>query len=92
MPTVVLVSALWPNSTSNTAVQSAALDVGQRIDALASSQNRLRRFRYLNYAHPGQNPLRSYGADNFAELVEASRQYDPKGVFQKLVPGGFKLM
>jgi len=51
----------------------------------------LRGFQYLNYAHPDQHPLESYGADNLQHLEEASRKFDPEGVFQKLVPGGFKL-
>jgi len=46
---------------------------------------------YLNYAAPWQKPIDGYGAANVAFLKSVSKQYDPKGVFQKAVPGGFKL-
>jgi hypothetical protein len=35
--------------------------------------------------------IEGYGAANVAFLRDVSRKYDPLGVFQKLVPGGFKL-
>lgn len=48
-------------------------------------------FEYLNYAAPFQNPLASYGAHNLQFLKEVSKKYDPDQIFQRLVPGGFKL-
>lgn len=51
----------------------------------------LRKFEYLNYAGPHQSPLASYGADNLNFLRQISKKYDPTGVFQSKVPGGFKL-
>lgn len=49
-------------------------------------------FVYLNYADPSQNPLASYGEDNLKFLKGVAAKYDPKQVFQKLCPGGFKLI
>jgi hypothetical protein len=46
---------------------------------------------YLNYAATWQDPLDGYGAAVKSELWEVSEKYDPEGVFQKQVPGGFKL-
>lgn len=46
---------------------------------------------YLNYADKTQDPLSSYGPKNVKKMKDAARKYDPKGVFQKLVPGGFKI-
>lgn len=48
-------------------------------------------FQYLNYAAPFQDPLASYGVKNLQRLREVSKKYDPDQVFQRLVPGGFKL-
>ncbi len=45
----------------------------------------------LTHAYATQDPLGSYGADNLARLRSTAKKYDPEGVFQKLVPGGFKL-
>ncbi|KAL4877159.1 hypothetical protein BJY04DRAFT_230844 [Aspergillus karnatakaensis] len=46
---------------------------------------------YLNYAAANQNPLRSYGEENLEFLRTVSEKYDPLGVFQEQVPGGFKV-
>ncbi|KAF5025129.1 hypothetical protein F66182_2830 [Fusarium sp. NRRL 66182] len=46
---------------------------------------------YLNYADKSQDPLGSYGADNIKKMKDAAAKYDPEQVFQKLVPGGFKI-
>jgi hypothetical protein len=88
---IVLISALWPNSTYNAAVEATARLAGSRVDALATSKSMLMRFRYFNYADPLQQPLQSYGSVSYERLCQASEQYDPAAVFQRLVPGGFKL-
>ncbi|KAK7923526.1 hypothetical protein PG985_007597 [Apiospora marii] len=46
---------------------------------------------YLNYAHPSQKVLQSYGPENVRRMREAAARYDPGGVFQHLCPGGFKV-
>lgn len=48
-------------------------------------------FVYLNYANVGQDVFGSYGEGGQERLREVSRMYDPRGVFQTKVPGGFKL-
>jgi hypothetical protein len=48
-------------------------------------------YLYLNYAASWQDPINSYGPASVANLQAVSRKYDPSGVFQKQVPGGFKL-
>jgi hypothetical protein len=48
-------------------------------------------FEFLDYAFSQQDPVGSYGVENRERLRDVSRKYDPEGVFQKLVPGGFKL-
>lgn len=48
-------------------------------------------FVYLNYANPSQDPLGSYGTENVAFMRDISTKYDPQGLFQRRVPGGFKI-
>lgn len=48
-------------------------------------------FRYLNYCDGSQDPLGSYGVENIRKMKEAAAKYDPAGVFQTKVPGGFKI-
>lgn len=46
---------------------------------------------FLNDAFMTQKVLSSYGADSFAKMKAVSAKYDPSGMFQTHVPGGFKL-
>ena len=46
-------------------------------------------FIYLNYADKSQDPFASWNAKK--HLLAVSKKYDPKGIFQTKVPGGFKL-
>ncbi|KAK4624653.1 FAD-dependent monooxygenase sdcF [Fulvia fulva] len=46
---------------------------------------------YLNYAEKWQDPIKGYGKDNVEFMRKVSRKYDPKGVFQRQLSGGFKL-
>ncbi|KAI0204448.1 FAD-binding domain-containing protein [Astrocystis sublimbata] len=48
-------------------------------------------FIYLNYADADQNPLGTYGVSNIALMKDVAAKYDPTGVFQTRIPGGFKI-
>ncbi|KAL4769847.1 FAD-binding domain-containing protein [Aspergillus nidulans var. acristatus] len=48
-------------------------------------------FKYLNYADIAQDVFGSYGGDNIELLKAVSRRYDSGRVFQRNVPGGFKV-
>jgi len=50
------------------------------------------RYIYTNYAADFQDPMTGYGLRSLAFMREVSRKYDPQGIFQKQVPGGFKLL
>lgn len=87
----MLLSAFWPDSSSNTLVQAKAKQVTTAVDSVAQQMGLLKRFQYANYAGPDQDPIGSYGQQNVEFLRSVSRRYDPKGVFQRQEPGGFKL-
>lgn len=61
------------------------------IEAYAESLGAGIDFRYGNYCDGSQNPFASYGEDNVRYMRDVSRKYDPHGVFQFRVPGGFKI-
>jgi hypothetical protein len=46
---------------------------------------------FLCYSDGSQSPLASYGLENVKKMKEVAIKYDPAQVFQKLVPGGFKI-
>lgn len=61
------------------------------IEAYAESVGGNMPWRYLNYADASQSPLASYGVENIDFLKQVAASYDPKGIFQTRVPGGFKI-
>lgn len=48
-------------------------------------------YLFMNSAGSGQKVIEHYGCDNVKKLKSVQKMYDPGAVFQKLVPGGFKL-
>lgn len=62
-----------------------------KIEDYATSVGGNFAWRYLNYADPSQDVLSSYGASNVAYLKDVAGKYDPTEVFQKRIPGGFKI-
>ncbi|OBT64944.1 hypothetical protein VE03_05685 [Pseudogymnoascus sp. 23342-1-I1] len=88
---LALISASWPNPSDEQAVTEAVIDAFTKANAFAEEKGTLNSYEYLNYAHKTQTPITGYGAENVAKLKAASKKYDPFHVFQKRVPGGFKL-
>jgi len=88
---VMLLSCLWDNTASNSLVEKTARDLGRRVDEVAKKMGLLHRFKYSNYADSSQDPIGSYGKTNVEFLEKISKKYDPRGVFQRQVKGGFKI-
>lgn len=88
---MALISASWPNPSDEEAVTKALVGAFDKANAFAEKKGTLNSYEYLNYAHKTQTPITGYGAENVAKLKAASKEYDPHQVFQKWVPGGFKL-
>ncbi|KAL3474737.1 hypothetical protein BJX99DRAFT_260156 [Aspergillus californicus] len=61
------------------------------IEAYARDIGGYREFLYLNYCDGTQDPFGTYGEGNLRLMKAVSERYDPDGVFQVRVPGGFKL-
>lgn len=88
---VVLLGVSWSDEADDEIITNAVIDAFEKIDAYAASKDGLNPFTYLNYAYKNQEPIQSYGVTNVKRLQSISKKYDPTGVFQTLVPGGFKL-
>lgn len=89
---ILLFSASWSDATSNSLVHAKNEEVLRKIDATAKQMGLLRSFVYANYAGTFQKPISSYGAQNDAFLRRVAHKYDPRAVFQRQLPGGFKLV
>jgi FAD/FMN-containing dehydrogenase len=81
----------WQGAEQDALFQQAGQDLVDRIRAYAESIGADSPYLYLDYADITQDPLASYGAKNVKKMKEAAKKYDPSEVFQKLVPGGFKI-
>ena len=81
----------WLDASDDDVVMVATQTLLKQAKRYAKSQRLFHEFVYLNYALESQDPIAGYGAENVARMKAASSHYDPEQVFQKLVPGGFKL-
>ncbi|KAI4125762.1 MAG: hypothetical protein LQ338_004098 [Usnochroma carphineum] len=82
----------WSNAADDALINAAARTIWTQADVLAREMGMMRKWRYLNYAAQDQDPLGSYGEENLARLRAVSGKFDPRGMFQRNVPGGFKLV
>ncbi|KAK1656226.1 hypothetical protein BDP81DRAFT_487653 [Colletotrichum phormii] len=82
--------------TINTEAQEAVAraymaSASAEIEDFAISVDGNVNWRYLNYADPSQDPIKTYGSANVDFIREIAAKFDPEGVFQKRIPGGFKV-
>lgn len=87
----VLLTVQWAKTSDDAAINNAAKSLFTQAEAASKSFNTYNPYLYLNYAAEFQNPIAGYGAASVANLQAVSKKYDPNQLFQKQVPGGFKL-
>ncbi|KAE8370571.1 hypothetical protein BDV27DRAFT_140195 [Aspergillus caelatus] len=88
---MVDMTATYAKKADDALVKSVITDIVNQQRAVLKAHGYLIDFIYLNYADISQKVLQSWGADKIAKLRAVSKRYDPKGVFQKQVPGGYKI-
>ena len=81
----------WSDASDDASVNNATQCLLRQGIEYAKQENLYKKYIYLNYAIEPQDPIAGYGNENREFLRKTSRKYDPQQVFQKLVPGGFKL-
>ncbi|KAF2196370.1 FAD-binding domain-containing protein [Delitschia confertaspora ATCC 74209] len=87
----LLFTLSWLLPLDNAKVEAAMKELEQKIKKLSQTMGVDNEFVYLNYAAGWQNPLASYGQENVNFIKSVAKKYDPSGLFQTGVPGGFKL-
>lgn len=88
---LVLLAYTWTKKSDDETMTAAAQKLIHDIDAAAQRAGLYSPFRYLNYAAGWQDPIAGYGEESVRRLRAVSRRYDPREVFQRLCPGGFKV-
>ncbi|KAK6818903.1 oxidoreductase [Apiospora arundinis] len=87
----VLLTATWADKKDDPLVVSQTRRMFEQFEAKAERLGVTNPYLYLNYAASWQDPINGYGAESKEFLQKVSNKYDPEGLFQKNVPGGFKL-
>jgi hypothetical protein len=81
----------WKGAEKDATFEDAQRAFVAEVEAFAKNKGRSHPYIYLPYAFHDQQPLESYGAVNVDKIRAAARKHDPEGVFQTMVPGGFKI-
>ncbi|KAI1368143.1 putative FAD-binding oxidoreductase [Xylaria arbuscula] len=81
----------WWDAEDDTVANEAAANLVARVESAAKSSGHYVDYIFMNDAAVTQDVIGHYGIGNVARLRAVQRRYDPLKVFQKLVPGGFKL-
>ncbi|KAL1867476.1 hypothetical protein Daus18300_006320 [Diaporthe australafricana] len=87
----ILALTWWKNKEDDDKIVGTFRRVIEGIDQDAAARGTAVPFKYMNYAWGFQDPIASYGQENKVFLQKVSQTHDPEGLFQKGVPGGFKL-
>lgn len=88
---ICLLSNYWADTADSPTMISVTQNLLNQMKNAAKDESLYEQWEYLNYASEFQQPIKSYGVKSQANMRTVSNKYDPKGVFQKQVPGGFKL-
>ncbi|KAL3460314.1 hypothetical protein BJX64DRAFT_290313 [Aspergillus heterothallicus] len=84
-------SASWDNESDDETVELAARELIEGIKKDAKALDGYNEYLYVNYAARWQRPIESYGKESVERLRRVEREVDPRGVFRRDVPGGFKI-
>lgn len=64
----------------------------EEIEAYAAELGGAIEWQYGNYCDGlSQDPFSTYGEKNIRKMKTTAKKYDPTGVFQTRVPGGYKI-
>jgi hypothetical protein len=88
---IMMLNPTWSSSIDDERIYKGVEMLLAKSRAMANERGFLHRYIFTNYAYYKDNLFQGYGEKSLAALRETSRKFDPKGVFQKAVPGGFKL-
>lgn len=87
-----LLSATWGDGADDAKMFALCKKLWEDTEAAAKQLDAYHPHKYIGYAAKGQDVFSAYGAENVAFMREVSKKYDPQQIFQRAVPGGFKLL
>ena len=85
----------WMNEKDDENIYLEVWNMIEKVKAQAKSNGLWNEFEYLNYGMTFKNltqkVIESYGTESLEMMRAVSTEYDPTGLFQRAVRGGFKL-
>ncbi|KAL4941787.1 hypothetical protein BDV06DRAFT_235818 [Aspergillus oleicola] len=88
---LLLLFLAWDNEADDTLFHDTGYGIIDNLTSYTEKVGAHSEYIYMNYAGKEQNVLKGYGEDNLQFLRRVAETYDPLGVFQTQVPGGFKV-
>jgi FAD/FMN-containing dehydrogenase len=86
---IVSVSVKWDRAEDDVHVRAVVRRMFEGIEAEAARRGAGHPYRFMNYCSEWQRPLHGRGEESVKLMREASRKYDPDGLFQVGCAGGF---
>lgn len=81
----------WSEAKDDELFINLGLMLTNGIQKFAKSKSTAIDYLYLNYADKDQGPLAGYGAEKVRFMKNVAKKYDPLGIYQTLMLGGFKI-
>jgi hypothetical protein len=81
----------WSEAKDDELFINLGLMLTDGIQKFAESKGTAIDYLYLNYADKDQDPLAGYGVENVRFMKNVAKKYDPLGIYQTSMPGGFKI-
>lgn len=88
---VLLLIGTWDKASDDAEAERLGAKFIDNICMRARELGAFHPYIYMNYAWKGQQVIDAYGLPIKQTMQSVSRKYDPDGIFQYAVPGGFKL-
>lgn len=88
---IVELFASWTNAADDGLVNSTLQALLEGINSQARELDGLDPYLFANYAGRDQAVMASYGTASVERMRKVSQAVDPKGIWSKLVPGGYKI-
>ncbi|KAJ5436959.1 FAD-binding type 2 [Penicillium cf. griseofulvum] len=85
------VAFMWDQGSDDNTVYAFVNNFLEKVLAEAKVRGLFNEYIYMNYASMFQDVVSGYGAANKNQLKNIAQKYDPRGVYQTLQPGYFKL-
>lgn len=86
-----VLDAGWWDASGDDKMRVATQRIRDRIEQVAREEGEHVEYLFMNDASHDQDVIGHYGSENVRRLRHVQRKYDPSLVFQRLVPGGWKL-